>query len=139
MNEERHSEPFKSVEPPLTGQRYRRRQYGRHDTLTGVTWAAILIFAGAILLADNTGMLPRHDSAGAWDWIMLGAGGLLLINALIRAFSPDLRAPDAFWVIAAVILLALGGSAIFGVSITQWWPMILILFGLSALASSLRR
>lgn len=139
MNEDRDSEPFKDVEPSPTGQRYRRRYYGRHDALAGVTWAAILIFAGAILLADNIGMLPRYGSAGAWDWIMLGAGSLLLINALIRALSPDLRAPNAFWVIAGVILLALGGSAIFGVSITQWWPLILILFGLSALASGLRR
>lgn len=136
------SEPFPEENSPDEAPAmpsHRRRRSPQRDGLGGVFWAALLIMAGVVFLADNVGMLPRYGSAGVWDWLMLGAGGLLLVDALIRTLLPDVRPPEPFWVVVGVVLLALSSSAIFGLRLTQWWPAILIFIGVASLARALRR
>ena len=107
----------------------------------GVFWAALLIMTGAIFMADNLGFLPTLGHANTWDWVMLGAGSVMLFFSFIQAIVPDLRGPSGFWTIAGLVLLAIGSRDIFfpNMSIENWWPLILIFFGLSSLTKALRR
>jgi len=107
-----------------------RRHYRRYDRgLSRVFFAGLLIFVGLILLANRTGMLPRVASADAWDWIMLGGGGLLLLSAFARATSGDYARSSKGRIIIGLVFVGLGASAIFGVSSTLLWPAALIVVG----------
>ncbi len=111
----------------------------RRDPLSGIFWAALLMLAGMIFLADNLGYLPNYNNADVWSWIMLGAGGLLLVEAFVRAVTPDLPGPNLFTAILGFVLLAFGAGSVFGLTLENWWPLILIVLGLSTLVRGLRR
>jgi hypothetical protein len=126
--------------------RYRRHSHWRdwraeRGSLSALTWGAMLILAGMIFLADMLGLLPQWAGADAWSWIMLGAGALLLLDAFLRVVLPDYGGPSWFYVVAGLVLLALGAGRTFALDISpeQWWPLILIAIGLSALLKGLRR
>lgn len=113
--------------------------WGR-DTLSRIIVASILIYAGLIFLASTTGYLPRLENATEWSWIMLGAGGLFLLEGVIRAISIDQAEPHLFKLIGGVVLIGLGAGPIFGLNLSaNWWPIILIIIGISALARGLRK
>jgi hypothetical protein len=122
-----------------------RHHYHHHhyrdgsSTWSSMFFAALLIVAGAVLLAWNMGMLPAGTEP--WDWIMLGAGGLLLLKALIRMILPDVSGPSIFNIIAGCVLIGIGLGNTFGLhlSFEQWWPVILIAIGLTALGGAFRR
>lgn len=120
-----------------------RERWGRDDrgSLSALTWGAMLILAGTIFLANTLGLLPRWGSADVWDWIMLGAGGLLLLNAFLRVALPDFGEPSWFHIAAGLVLIALGAGRAFAfdISLEQWWPVILIAIGLSTLLKGFRR
>ena len=103
-------------------------------------WPSLLLIAGFIFLAENLGVLPGVR-ADAWDWIMVAVGGLLLGGALLRIVLPDAGEPSIFWMIAGAALIAVGLGDILAVNMDfgNWWPVILIIIGLSALAKGLRR
>jgi hypothetical protein len=128
LNEQRRvetPEPFRA--DTCCGPRWR---YGRHDGgLNRVFFAGLVIFVGLILLANQTGMLPRVASADTWDWIMLGVGGLLLLSAFARAASGDYVRSSKGKIIVGLVFLGLGASAIFDVSSALLWPAALIVFG----------
>lgn len=110
------------------------------DVLGRIVWGAVLIFAGLIFLTNELGYLPTSRSADPWHWIMLGAGGLFLLEALIRTVSVDLRGPDVGRLILGLVLVGIGASTVFGVAISwNWWPIILIVIGLSMLLRTFTR
>jgi hypothetical protein len=155
---ERPVDPADSAEPVQgeviaphapVGEPYRARRHHPHyhhhrrerGGLGSLFWAAMLIFAGVVFLADNAGLLPTFNNADAWDWIMLGAGGLLLVDALLRGMVPDYGEPSWFWAVAGVVLLLIGAGSVFAISfdLSNWWPLILIVIGVSTLMRSLQR
>jgi hypothetical protein len=127
----------------------------QRDPLGSIVWALILIWAGFVLLANNTGwldtlnaiveqlfaqsvkLLPLEISApqfSAWSLIFIGAGILILAEVVIRLLFPAYRRPVLGTAIFAVILLGIG----FG----NWgliWPFILIIIGLALLLGGLFR
>lgn len=107
----------------------------RRDPLSAVFWAAILIMAGLVFLANNMGFLPELGSAEPWDWIFFGAGALLLIEVLVRVVSPDYARPVTGRIIFAGVLLAVGLSGLGDFEFT--WPLILVLIGFAILANTL--
>ena len=121
----------------------------RRDPLGSVIWAGILIWAGLVLLADNLGWLegirralsglPGFNEAhlGAWSFILIGAGILILMEALIRMTVPAYRRPVTGSVIFGGLLIAggLGGA----VNWTLLGPIILITIGVILLLQSLLR
>jgi hypothetical protein len=131
-----------SSSEPWSGHEWRHHRPGR-DLMSGVFWAAMLVLAGVVLLADNLNLLPSMGGAQPWDWIMLGAGGLMLFFAFIQAISPDLGRPSGFWTIVGAVLLILGSRNIFfptmNLDISQLWPVILIVIGLGSLSRAFRR
>ncbi len=121
----------------------------RRDPLGSMIWAGILIWAGLVLLADNLGWLmgirrslaglPNFDETnlGAWSFILIGAGILVLGEALIRASVPAYRRPITGSVIFGGLLIAggLGGA----VNWTLLGPIFLITIGVILLLQSLLR
>lgn len=118
---------------------HQHTHWGR-DTLGRVTLASIMIYAGLIFLAKTTGYLPRISGATEWNWIMLGAGGLLVLEAVIRALSVDQAEPHMMKLIGAVLLIGFGAGPIFGMELNEkMWPIGLIIIGILALARGLRK
>lgn len=116
----------------------------RRDPVSSVSWAAILVWAGLVLLADNLGLLNQIQAAGedlpgfsffgrieAWSLIFIGAGVIVLIGALVRLAVPEYRQPLTGTLILGLVLIGIGLGNIFGVNIV--WPLILIAIGLSVL------
>lgn|SRR5574341_33026 len=108
------------------------------DTLRRLMWASFLVMVGLILLANSAGILPTFRGAEPIHWIMVGGGALLLLDAFIRAISPDFANPDTGHWFLGTILLVVGASAVFGVSGALIWPAALILLGVGMLARSIR-
>jgi hypothetical protein len=122
----------------MSGHHY-QYHWGR-DALSRVIFASILIYAGLIFLASTTGFLPRVEGTSEWNWIMLGAGGLFLLEGVIRAISIDQQEPHMMKLIGGVLLLGFGAGPIFGLDLSaKWWPIVLIIVGLGALARGLRK
>ena len=127
----------------------------QRDPLGSVVWALILIWAGFVLLASNTGWLDTLNqiidqvfvhmaksipfeisppTLSAWSLIFIGAGILLLAEVVVRLLIPSYRRPVLGTAIFAVILL--------GIGIGSWsliWPFILIIVGLALLLGGLFR
>ena len=103
----------------------------RHDPLGAAVWAAILIWAGVVLLAENMGFLIRFGRLDAWGLIFVGAGGIVLLEVVVRLLMPSYRRPVGGTLVFAVILMGVGLGNLF--SWTVVWPLVLIAIGVSML------
>ena len=113
----------------------------RSDPLSTIVWAAIFVWAGLVLLADNFDLLGeiRVDSSilEAWNLIFIGAGVIVLLEVAVRLIVPVYRRAVTGSLIFAFILLAVGLGGWIG-----WgtiWPLILILIGVSILVGAFVR
>jgi hypothetical protein len=109
----------------------------RRDPVNAAAWAAIFIWAGLVLLADNMRLFTRFERLDAWAIILIGAGLIVLVEVAVRLLVPDYRRPVAGSIIFGVILLALGLGDVIG-----WgaiWPVVLIALGVVILARGLFR
>lgn len=109
----------------------------RYSPLSSAIWAAILIWAGLVFMAETLGYLPQIGDAGAWSWIFFGAGVLVLLEVIVRTVSPDYARPVTGRVIWAGVLMLIGLNGVTSFAIT--WPLILVLVGVGVLANSLLR
>ena len=103
----------------------------RHDPLGAAVWAAILIWAGVVLLAENMGLMIRFGWLDAWGLIFVGAGGIVLLEVVVRLLMPSYRRPVGGTLVFAVILMGVGLGNLF--SWTVVWPLVLIAIGVSML------
>lgn len=105
----------------------------RRDPVGSLVWACILIWAGAVLLLENTGTLANlRDSLNlskleAWPVIVFGAGVILLGEIFIRLTVPTYRRPVTGTLILAVILIGIGVQQITNKDIV--WALVLIVLG----------
>ena len=123
------------------------------DTLSSITWAAMLIWAGLVFLAANTGWLDtiiahsfiaRYLPAemvmfepAIWGIIMLGAGIILLAEAIIRLLVPSIKRRVVGTLVLGGVFIGIGLGNFFGWDLI--WPFILILLGVSVLVGGLLR
>ncbi len=118
----------------------------REDPVGTMVWAATLIWAGLVFLADNLDYLDRLQmytaelpfelpvKPEAWTLFFLGAGVLVLLGVVLRLLVPSYRRPILGSLIWAIVLFALA----FG----EWnliWPFILIAIGVSILLEGVLR
>ena len=109
----------------------------RRDPLNAAAWAAIFIWAGLVLLADNLGFLKPFERLDAWALILTGAGLIVLAEVVVRLLMPAYRRPVAGSIIFGVILVGLGLGNIVGWGVI--WPVVLIGLGIIILARGLFR
>lgn len=125
----------------------------QRDALSSVIWAAILIWAGLVFLAVNSGWLDRVLSDGflsrylpqgmvffepsVWSLIMLGTGVILLAEAAIRLSVPNYRRPVGGILIISAVFVGIGLGNFFGWDLV--WPFILIAAGISLLLGNYLR
>lgn len=118
----------------------------RRDPLSGIVWAFILIWAGVVLLANNVGWLDALAAAfpatlepdfSVWSVIVLGAGGIVLLEVVVRLLVPAYRQPIGGTLVFAVILIAIGLGDLFPWNLV--WPIVLIVIGISVLLGGLSR
>jgi hypothetical protein len=101
----------------------------QRDPLSALVWAAILIWAGLVLLGSNLGLLTRFEGVEAWSLIFVGAGLIVLLEVVVRLLVPDYRRPIAGSIVFAIVLLAVGLGDLVGWGVI--WPLALIIIGLS--------
>jgi len=103
----------------------------RRDPVDAASWAAIFIWAGLVLLADNMGfwanLSPRLE---AWSIGFIGAGVIVLLGVLVRLLVPAYRRPLTGSLILGVVLLGIGLGEL--VSWVIIGPLILIAIGVGA-------
>ena len=122
----------------------------QNDPLGAVVGAAILIWAGLVLLANNLGILDNlrstvtdipglglFGSVRTWGLIMVGAGAIVLLGVLARLGLPAYRRPVGGSIIFGIVLIGLGLGNL--VSWNLIWPLILIGIGFSILMGGLLR
>jgi len=123
----------------------------RSDPLGSIIWAAILIWAGLVLLADNLGMLKSFTlpfyqflperflwlKPEAWSVILIGAGVIVLIEVALRLLVPAFRRHVGGNLVLAAILIGAGLGNIYGWNLV--WPFVLIAIGLGFLLRGFTR
>jgi hypothetical protein len=88
----------------------------RRDPVNAVSWAAVFIWAGLCLFAENTGWGPATFSWWqTWAVILGGAGTIFVVAALIRLVVPEHRRPITGSLIVGLILIGVA----FG-EMTDW-------------------
>jgi len=123
------------------------------DMLSSITWAFILIWAGLVFLATNVGWFDQlgitidqswvfksfedWDRIGVWNLIALGAGAIILLEAVARLLIPNFRRHVGGTLIVAAIFIGLGLGGWF--SWSYLWPLTLIAVGVNVLLSGLSR
>ena len=122
----------------------------QNDPLGAVVGAAILIWAGLVLLASNLGILDNlrstlrdipglglFGSVRTWGLILVGAGAIVLLGVLARLVLPAYRRPVGGSIIFGIVLIGLGLGNLFSWNLI--WPLILIGIGFSILMGGLLR
>jgi vacuolar-type H+-ATPase subunit I/STV1 len=113
----------------------------RRDPINTIGWAAVFIWAGLVLLADNLGYLDSLPlgnlvvpgtgetiDLGAWPLILIGAGVIVLLEVVARLLIPEYRRSVGGSIFFGIFLIALGLSNV--ISWTLIWPLFLIGLGL---------
>jgi len=104
----------------------------RRDPVSAVVWAAILIWAGLVLLLDNMGILAQFTILDtpleAWALIFIGVALIIYAEVVFRLLVPSYRQALGGTLIWATILLGIGLSNQFGWTVI--FPLVLILIGL---------
>lgn len=121
----------------LTTKHEVMQQKAERKRLESFWWAAVLIWAGIIFLADYLGILPEVGEASSWSWIFLGAGLFGFLGALVRVVLIDLPRPSAWDVVWATVFVIIGASGFFGGDIA--FPIVLLVLGIVILTNVLFR
>lgn len=110
-------------------------KWGR-DGVATFTWAAILIWGGIVLLLGNLGILFTRSDTN-WGIFWLGAGAIIMLQALFRRLVPQYRQPVRGSLIVSLVFLGIGLGFVVG---WNWvWPIVLIVVGLAILVGFINR
>ncbi len=116
------SEKQDEKEEKSRGEKFQR------DPIGVLTWAVVLIWIAAVLLAQNFGWFPATIGYSAWSIIVAGVGVILLLQVIVRLFLPEYRRPIVGNLILGFILLGIGLGDLFGWSIVL--PLLLLAIAL---------
>jgi len=111
-----------------------REEKWRRDPLSAIAWAAILIWAGLVFLADNLRLLAGREIP-VWAVIFIGAGAIVLVEALARVALPEYRRGVTGSLIGGIVFIAIGLGFLIGWQVV--WPLVLIAIGLAILLGGL--
>ena len=125
----------------------------QQDMLSSIAWACMLIWAGLVFLASNLGWFEMYginvDSSwmfnsfsdwknfGVWNMIALGAGGIILLETVVRLLVPRFRRHIGGSLIGAAVCIGIGMGG--WLSWSYLWPLILIAVGINVLITGFHR
>ena len=102
-----------------------------------IYWAVVILLAGLVFGANGLGFLPKIGNAGAWTFIMVGAGLIGTLMNVSYASSSDTPNPTSWDWIWSGFWLVVGLGSFF--AIDMFWPLALIIIGVIALATAIRK
>jgi hypothetical protein len=105
------------------------------DTLTWLTGALILIWAGSVLLFKNMGEVLGVEPENASAWILTGAGVLLWLEAILRLAIPKYQRLAGERVILGMVFIIAGLGEVVEVSL---WPLLLVAIGIAMMIGFFR-
>lgn len=116
-----------------------QRAESRHrDPVSAMTGGLVLILLGiAFLLAQNQLFGVRWDNF--WGVFLIGLGGILLLQAFLRALGFGHRRGIIGLVIGAGVLITIGLIPFGGAEWSRWWPLGLIALGVVLLFEQFSR
>jgi hypothetical protein len=93
-----------------------REEKWRRDPLSAMVWAAILIWAGVVLLLNNLRLLAFVEGLPSREWslIFAGAGVIILVEVLIRLVMPQYRKGVIGSLIVAFVFIGIGAGGSLG-------------------------
>lgn len=106
----------------------------RRDPLSGAVFGLIVIAVGILFLLASQDKISWGDW---WAYLLMAIGGIFIFEILLRSVMPAFRKPVFGRLLAAVILIAIGASNIYGLG--SWWPLIIIAAGVLILFNVLFR
>ncbi len=109
----------------------------RRDPLNAAGWALILIWAGVVLLVSNVGIFRLFALETGWPLFFAGAGGILLLEVVVRLVVPAYRGPVIGTLILALVFLGIGLGGLINWNLV--WAFVLIGLGLAILLRGLMR
>ena len=124
-------------------RRRERWELRRNDPIGSVIGALVLIWLGVIFLAVQNPEMVRLPFSISWDnvwaFFLVGLGGLLILEALLRVVFPAHRriVGPLIW---GIIFLVIGMAGLFpGMGLEKLWPLALIAGGLGLLLTNVLR
>ncbi len=120
---------------------HEKEEKGRGDQLNAAAWGLIIVWAGLVFLADNMGVFSSLRGAllfrfEAWSLIFLGAGVIILLEAVIRVLMPAYRRAVTGTVILGIVFIAIGLGNLVSWAVVA--PLILIAIGAIILLRGMR-
>lgn len=120
-------------------KRHEKDEKGRGDPLSTIVWGLIIVWAGAVLLADNMGLLAGLGLQSAavpgqfpfristWGLVFTGAGAIILLEVVVRLALPEHRRHVIGNIILGFVFLGIGLG-----NLVNWgviWALVLIAIG----------
>lgn len=128
MAEKEYREKEEKEEKRTEKEEKGREEKWRSDPINAVTWAAVLVWLGLILLARTTGFMDGYDWWDPWPIFLLGWGVIMLVQAVVRGLTPGQRWWAPGNMIFGFILIGVGLGLLYG------WGFIspVVLFAIAA-------
>lgn len=120
----------------MTPREERKREdwhaWRRRDPMSRAMGGMVLILLGVIFFITQNGLLGVTWS-NMWGAFLMGLGGLLILQALVRLALPQYRRGAFGLVIGGLVLISVGTIPFGGAGWAQWWPLGLIAVGIALL------
>ena len=110
------------------------KQGGFARIWSGIGWGLFIILAGVLILANNQGWV--EEGAG-WLYFIIGVGVLFIIGFIVRFFGFKEGWNAVGDLAVGVGLVYFGAICFYGYG--DWWPLVLVPFGLGWIVKSLQR
>lgn len=112
--------------------RHEWREWRHRDPVARAMGGMILILLGVIFFITQNGMFGV-TWANMWGAFLIGLGGLLILQALVRLVMPEYRRGVLGLIVGGLVLIAIGTIPYGGAAWAQWWPLALIALGIALL------
>jgi hypothetical protein len=109
-----------------------RREWREHRhgfPCYGLFWGLGLLLLGIMVLLNQTGVVTGDTW---WQSLLIGLGAISIVNGLVHYANPAYRWGAYSKFVLGIILILIG--ALLMVGFAHWWPVVLIVGGITLLA-----
>ena len=113
-------------------EREHGRAWRQRDPISRAMGGMVLILLGVIFFMVQSEMFAVTWT-NMWGLFLMGLGGLLILQAILRVFFPAYRRGTFGLIIGGLVLIAIGSIPFGGADWAQWWPLGLVALGVALL------